>query len=569
MRKGFFIILIFNFFITSVNAQKKSFYPEGTKNNNLSSTNKEVENNKDEYQYKSFYYTAIKEKSLENFEKAIKYFEKCIKLNSLEAAPYYEIGKIYIKTQRSKSLEYAKKAYELDKENKWYALFYAENLFENKNYLDVIRVYKNLIKLDSENEDYYLELARTYLYNNDLKSAIKTYNIFEDIKGLNHYTSTQKYKIYSELQDFKKAANELELLLLENPFDVKVYELLSDCYLLDGDYENAFVILKKISELNPNSGGVHFTLSDFYLKKGDLEQYENELKLGFSSENIDAQQKIKKFTSVLTPIYENDFTQFNFALELCEILYQHHSDDDMVNYIYADLLKVDQQLDRSVSHYKKVVLINPNQKDAWEELLFLQLNLNHLDSLILYSELAIELYPTYPIFYYLNSLSYYYTNNYSNSIESSEIGVNFIVDNPNLSSEMYAILGNAYNAISDFKHSDEAYQKALLFIPDNVQVLNNYAYYLSLRGEDLERAKQMSAQTISMFPDEANYYDTYAWILYKMKDYKEAKVWMQKALNLTESQTFYDHMADILTELGEMEEAEIYRNMDTKDEDNE
>ena len=85
----------------------------------------------------------------------------------------------------------------------------------------------------------------------------------------------------------------------------------------------------------------------------------------------------------------------------------------------------------------------------------------------------------------------------------------------------------------------------------------------------MERAKQMSAQTISMFPDEANYYDTYAWILYKMKDYKEAKVWMQKALNLTESQTFYDHMADILTELGEMEEAEKYRNMDTKDEDNE
>ena len=569
MRKGLFIILIFNFFITSVNAQKKSFYPEGTNNNNLSSINKEVENNKDEYQYKSFYYTAIKEKSLENFEKAIKYFEKCIKLNSLEAAPYYEIGKIYINTQPSKSLEYAKKAYELDKENKWYALFYAENLFENKNYLDVIRVYKNLIKLDSENEDYYLELARTYLYNNDLKSAIKTYNILEDIKGLNHYTSTQKYKIYSELQDFKKAANELELLLLENPFDIKIYEMISDCYILDGDYDNAFRVLKKISELNPNSAGVHFTLSDFYLKKGDLEQYENELKLGFSSDNIDAQQKIKKFTSVLTPIYENDFTQFNFALELCEILYQHHSDDDMVNYIYADLLKVDQQLERSVSHYKKVVLINPNQKDAWEELLFLQLNLNHLDSLILYSELAIELYPTYPIFYYLNSLSYYYTNNYSNSIESAEIGVNFIVDNPNLSSEMYAILGNAYNAISDFKHSDEAYQKALLFIPDNVQVLNNYAYYLSLRGEDLERAKQMSAQTISMFPDEANYYDTYAWILYKMKDYKEAKVWMQKALNLTESQTFYDHMADILTELGEMEEAEIYRNMDTKDEDNE
>jgi len=564
------IIFINLFFVfTHVEAQQKSFYPEGTKNNNSSSKNKEVENNKDEYQYKSFYYSAIKEKSLENFDKAVKYFEKCIKLNPLESAPYYEIAQIYIKTLPSEGVKYAKKAYEFDSDNKWYALFYAENLFLNKDYYNSIKVYKSLISKDKDQEDYYLELAKIYLYDNNLKAAISTYNNLEKIKGLNHYTSVQKHKIYSELKDFKKAAKEITLLLVEFPYDVDLYEMLSDCYILDGDLDKAFDVLKTLSNLNPNSASVHFTLSDFYLQKGDLVQYEEELKLAFDSDYIDAQQKIRKFTTILTPIYENDFTQFNFALDLCEILYKHHSDDDMVNYIYADLLKVDQQLERSVFHYKNVVRINPNQKDAWEELLFSLLSLNNLDTLVLYSESALELYPTNPIFYYLNSLAYYYTDNYLKSIESVQIGVNFIVNNTNLSSEMYAILGNSYNAISDFKNSDESYEKALEFSPNNVQVLNNYAYYLSLRVENLERAKQMSAKTIEMFPDEANYYDTYAWILYKMKDYNEAKIWMQKALDISESQTFYDHMADILTELGELEEAELYRVIQPKDEDNE
>ena len=92
-----------------------------------------------------------------------------------------------------------------------------------------------------------------YIYSDDLKSAIKTYNSLEDLKGINYYTSTQKYKIYLELEDLKNAARELELFLEDNPHDIQVYEMLSDCYILDNNFEKAFQVLKKLSELNPAS----------------------------------------------------------------------------------------------------------------------------------------------------------------------------------------------------------------------------------------------------------------------------------------------------------------------------
>ena len=361
-----------------------------------------------------------------------------------------------------------------------------------------------------------------------------------------------------ELKDFNKAAKELENLLVEFPYDTEIYEILSDCYILSGDFDRALEILIKISELKPNSPSIHLSLSDFYLQKGNYEKYMQELLFAFSSEKLDVQLKIKKIAPLLAPIYENNLENFDFVFELSKTIVEAHPFNAMTNYIYADLLRIDQKAELSVSYYKKVLEINKNEIGAWQEMLFLELRLNKLDSLNIDSEQAIEIFPTNPIFYYLNGLSFYYKKNYEKTIEPIKIGVNFVVSNPNLSSEMYSILGNSYNELKDFENSDISYERALEYVPDNVQVLNNYAYYLSLRGENLERAEEMSKKTIEMFPEEANYLDTYAWILYKMKKYEQAKSWMQKALDISESETFYSHMAEILTELGEKEEAEFY-----------
>ena len=557
MKKYFLIILSIFYIFTNVNAQKKSFYPIGTQNKHKNK--QKEEDSKDDYQYKSFYFTAIKQKSLENFDEAIKYFEKCIKLNKEQASPFYEIAKIYLlNNELEESYNYSKQAYQLDKSNKWYSQFYAEILFKIQDYYESAKIYKSLIKQEKENENYYLDLARVYLYDNNLRLSIKTYNDLENLKGLNHYTSIQKHKVYLELKDFNKAAIELENFLAEFPYDTDVYEMLSDCYILLGDFDKALEILITLSELKPNSPSIHLSLSDFYLQKGNFEKYREELLLAFSLEKLDVQSKIKKIVPLLTPIYENNLENFDFVFELSKMIVEIHPFDAMSNYIYADLLRIDQKIELSVSYYKKVIKIDQNEIGAWEEMLFLELRLNRLDSLKIDSEQSIELFPTNPIFYYLNGLSFYYKKNYEKTIEPMEIGVNFIVSNPNLSSEMYSILGNSYNELEDFKNSDISYERALEYIPNNVQVLNNYAYYLSLREENLERAEEMSKKTIEMFPEEANYLDTYAWILYKMKKYEQAKSWMQKAIDISESETFYSHMADILIELGEKEESEFY-----------
>tara|TARA_B100001287_G_scaffold9241_1_gene7118 strand:+ start:2827 stop:4437 length:1611 start_codon:yes stop_codon:yes gene_type:complete len=518
------------------------------------------EKEKDNYLYKNYFYSALKEKSLENYDQATRFFEKCIKLNKNQPQPYYEISQIYFfQSNFIESLKYSKNAYLLNKENKWYALFYAENLFTNKKFDESINVYKDLVKQEPENEKYYIELAICLIYNNELKAAIDTYNSIEELKGINNFTSVQKHKIFLELKDFKSAANELERYLQKNPSDIQTYEMLSDCYILDNNFDKAFEVLKKLTEINPGSGGAHLTLSDFYLQKNNTQEYQKELKIAFRSKKLDAQTKIKKIIPLLTEMFENDTTSTDFVEDLCEILVEVHPEDEMTNYIYADLLKTIKNIDKSIVYYKKVIEINPNQRDAWLDMLFLELQNKSIDSLILDSEKALDFFPMYPTFYYLHALAHFYNKDYLKSIDFIKKGVSFVVDNPTLASEMYSVLGNAYNEIEEYINSDNAYEKSLYFLPENVTVLNNYAYYLSLRGENLDKAKKMSKKTIEMFPTEANYLDTYAWILYKLNKYEEAKQYMLKAIEISESKTFYIHMSKILEKLGDIQESEKYK----------
>ena len=555
MRKKIIIFLFFNFGFLYVYAQSNPF--------NLLLEKKKLnveEKEKDNYLYKNYFYSALKEKSLENYDQATRFFEKCIKLNKNQPQPYYEISQIYFfQSNFIESLKYSKNAYLLNKENKWYALFYAENLFTNKKFDESINVYKDLVKQEPENEKYYIELAICLIYNNELKAAIDTYNSIEELKGINNFTSVQKHKIFLELKDFKSAANELERYLQKNPSDIQTYEMLSDCYILDNNFDKAFEVLKKLTEINPGSGGAHLTLSDFYLQKNNIREYQKELKIAFRSKKLDAQTKIKKIIPLLTEMFENDTTSTDFVEDLCEILVEVHPEDEMTNYIYADLLKTIKNIDKSIVYYKKVIEINPNQRDAWLDMLFLELQNKSIDSLILDSEKALDFFPMYPTFYYLHALAHFYNKDYLKSIDFIKKGVSFVVDNPTLASEMYSVLGNAYNEIEEYINSDNAYEKSLYFLPENVTVLNNYAYYLSLRGENLDKAKKMSKKTIEMFPTEANYLDTYAWILYKLNKYEEAKQYMLKAIEISESKTFYIHMSKILEKLGDIQESEKYK----------
>ena len=198
-----------------------------------------------------------------------------------------------------------------------------------------------------------------------------------------------------------------------------------------------------------------------------------------------------------------------------------------------------------------------SKSQVWGQVLFIQAEQNDFEGMLKVSADALEYFPADPLFYYFNGASNKWFKNYDDAINSFETGIEFVVENKNLLLEFYSSLADVYHTKKEHEISDEYYEKVLEIDSNNVLVLNNYSYYLSEREENLEKAKKMSFKCNELDPNNGTYQDTYAWILYKLKEYELAKQWLLKALSngSDKNPVVVEHYGDILYDLGSPKEA--------------
>ena len=163
----------------------------------------------------------------------------------------------------------------------------------------------------------------------------------------------------------------------------------------------------------------------------------------------------------------------------------------------------------------------------------------------------------FSVLYYFNGTAYLIDDNNEMAVKAFEQGKKFSSSNLELRSVFNGQLGDAYNGLKEYDKSDLAYEGALDYNPNSDHVLNNYSYFLSLRKENLDVALKMSTKLIQRNPDNPTYLDTHAWVLFNHGDFKQAKIYIEKAINLSEdvSGTLIEHYGDILFKLGEVDEA--------------
>jgi len=552
MKKGIIILLC----LVSVQtfAQWKSYYPEA-KNKKKKVVEQEVD--KDNFMYNTHLFGALKAKSLENFEEALKYFQKCIKLNDKQAVPFYESALIN-KSQGNIELavEQIKIATKLEENNRWYRLAYAEILFSNQDFKNAATQYKKLLLDEPGNEELYYMLADTYIYDNDFLKAIAVYDDLEENKGIEKMVSMQKHKLYMELQKKKSAISELLKLIESFPNDIEALEILSEVYLLNDEKDKAFEIFKKLAVIAPENGRIHLTLADYYREQGDNMKSFEELKLAFKSTKLGVDIKVRILVSYFQLLAVNDSMREQ-AYALAKLLIEAHPNEVKPHAVYADILYTDSRFEEAKKQYLIVLEEDKTKSQVWSQVLFIQAEQNDFEGMLKTSEKALTYFPTDPLFYYFNGVSNKWFKHYPEAISTLEMGIEFIIDNDILLLEFYSSLADSYHATKEHELSDEYYEKALEIDSNNVLILNNYAYYLSVRKIRLERAKEMSLRCNNLEKDNGTYQDTYAWILYELKEYKKAKEWMEKALQNggDKSAVVVEHYGDILYKIGSIDKA--------------
>ncbi|MFH0866573.1 MAG: tetratricopeptide repeat protein [Bacteroidota bacterium] len=479
----------------------------------------------------SEYIDGCKDKIAGEYDKALAHFVSCAKTDNTNPAPLYEIALIYYYQNNIKSaLPYIAKACELDSKNVWYQQLYAELLVAGKNYKEAALIYENLALSHPENLEYFLSWATANVYALRYSEAIEAYDKLEKIIGITEEISLQKEKIYLLQNKFSKAVEETQKLADAFPLETKYLNYLADIYMANDMNGEAFVIYQKILKIDSANGSVHLSLAEYYRVKDDNEKSFEELKKAFSKSSVDIDIKIQILLSYYTLTEKSDSLK-DQAYTLCKLLLATHPDEAKAYSIYGDFLIRDKKTTEAKEQYLKVISLDSSRYAIWKQLLYIESELKNYSELKNESNRALELFPEQAELYLMNGAALCMMKKYDEAIMSLNKGVVLAIYDDDLLKNFYTYLGDSYYAKQNFKEAFASYDKVLNIDPENVYVLNNYSYYLSLRNEDLSKAEKMALKAINIEPGNSSYLDTYAWVLFRQGSYSEAESTLQKALD--------------------------------------
>lgn len=510
-------------------------------------------------QSKANYYEASKQKILGNYDKAIELYQKALEQDPDDAATMYELASIYNERGKiAEALPLAEQAVEKDPSGKWYKLLLVQLYQSDGKYAAAGKIIEQLLAAEPDNIEYYQDQALNYIYSGDYKNAVKTYDVLESKLGINEDISIQKEKIYIMMNKPDKAIEEIRKLSDAFPDDPRYLEMLAELYMTTGMYDQALEVYNRVLKIDPENPYINMSLSDYYRKKGDRAKSLEYLRAGFANPNLDIDTKV---TILLAYYSVNEIysTYKDEAFELATILVETHPSDPKAHSIYADFLVQDKRYEEAREAFRKVISIDSTKYLVWEQLLFVESELQDWTAMADESRRAIDLFPQQPLVYLFAGAASFQLKDYETAAGHFRNAVNFIIGNDLLLAQCYAYLGDTYFQLKEHAKSDEAYEKVLKIDPANSIVLNNYAYYLSLRNERLDDAEEMARKAVELDPENGANLDTYGWVLFKQGKYEEAKEWIGRAIeNREESAVVVEHYGDVLWKLGDKKEAVKY-----------
>ena len=496
---------------------------------------------------------AKREEITGNMTKAEELFRSYIEKYPDDPTAYFELARICIEEKKTdEALKLAIKAADLDPDNRWLQLYLAEVEQMKGHVKEALAIYEELSEKYPDELDYYYQLGALYLQAEKFKDAIRIYDEIEAKAGVTEDISTQKEKIYLALNDIPDAQKELEKLVASSPENSKYLSVLAEFYMSNKMPDKALAAYKKISEIDPGNPYIHMSMADYYRKSGQKDKAFEELKLGFSNPNLDIDTKVNILLSFysVNQMFNEDKDQ---AYSLVKILVGVHPNDPKSHSIFGDLLYQDKKYAESRDEFLHVISLDSSKYVVWEEVMRIDLQLEKYDQLAELGEKAVELFPEQTLVYFFTGIADFQLKKFTEAANEFTLGSKVVVNNDELLSQFYMYLGDTYHSLNKSGESDKYYQKSLDVKADNPYVLNNFAYYLSVRNVELSKAESMSKKAVSLDTANASFQDTYGWVLYRLGKYTEAKTWIGKALKDKDgvSAEVLEHYGDVLYKLGD------------------
>ncbi len=386
-----------------------------------------VENKTEDY-----FYEAMKQRGIENYDKAIVAIQKCIEKEPTNAAFQYELGKNYLSLKNYVDAESAfKKAVELDNKQRWYWNGLYDVYYQTKDFQKSIPIVEKLIEFDANMKE---DLVSLYMNTNQHAKAFELLNNMESSSKLTRTMEFYKLRLLETNKLAKPQKEQLEDAIKKNPKVEQNYIDLIVFYTNLNQEEKAFEVAKQLEKEIPSSDWAHVSLVKFHLNNNDGENASKSMFKVLENDRMDLKIKHRVFNEFLIfavknstylkeidkaiPYFDND-KEINVAKEVAKFFWKKND------------------LEKTAYYFEKGLKKNSDDIDAMK--LYLEVLIQKQDFLLVTkkSEEYLESFPTQSGFYFYAGLGYNQLKEYKKAKNNLENGLDFVVENPSLEANFY------------------------------------------------------------------------------------------------------------------------------------
>ena len=510
--------------------------------------------------YDAFFLDAICQREKGNSDAAFDLLRHCIEIDSTRSEAYYYLGQYYaLLKDRQTAQRYFEKTAALEPDNATYLETLANVYYGQKEYDKAIDAFERLYDKNRDRVEVLAVLVQLYEQQKDFDKAIKTLTRIETVEGKSERLSYAKSRFYTEMGNKKAAVAEMKTLSDQYPNDNNFRTLYANTLYVNGQQKKALAIYDKILKEEPDNRNAQMAMLAHYNERQDSVQANGMLERILQNKYASTEDRVALLRQVIGESEQSGGDSTRVLQLFRMILDMPQQDADMALFCatYMNLKKMPNDSIRKV--LEKALDISPDNAAVRLQLVSFAWQAKDRDRVISLCQDARQYNHDEMAFYYYQGIAYYQKDQLDEALNAFQNGIGVITpeSDPAIVSDFYAVMGDIMHQRGMEQEAFAAYDSCLQWKDDNIGCLNNYAYYLSEKGIQLEKAEQMSYRTIKAEPKNATYLDTYAWILFMQKRYSEAKIYIDQTLQCDSdsSSVLLEHAGDIYYHTKDVERA--------------
>lgn len=538
------LLLIFVVLFASCGTARKSVVPD----------RKEVVlTTSDQRKYEYYFLEVVKLEQLGRYDEAYEMLQHCLAICPTAPSALYKTATYhFVLNQKDKAEEALLRAVEGAPDNYWYRQTLASYYQSNREYDKAIAIIEEMQqRFPNRNSELLPALVGLYNHTGQYDKVIDALTRLEQLTGKSEAISMEKMRNYLLMGNEEGGFNEMETLAAEYPDNLYYRVILAEVYMEHGRVSEAEPILQHVLTEDPDNGPAKITLAEYYRQQADTARYLAWADSVVMSADVTDEFKVRMMAQLIKEQADSLWVMALFERAIARPQRSAKLGHLCVQY----MLSLEQPEERIRPILLRMLEAEPDHIPARSQLLAYAAMRNDTEEMVSICSDGIDYTPEVLTFYYYKGVAlHHFMGRTREALDTYHQATRQITEESDaeMASDIYTAMGNIHYEQEQLAETYLCYDTALVYNPSNMFVLNNYAYFLAEEERDLERAEQMSRQTIEAEPDNATYLDTYAWVLYKLKRYEEALNYIERALaaEAEPSDELYEHAGDICKQLG-------------------